>query len=186
METTTTPIAFSYAEENTDHVPMKYWGKDHWTALALVEHDLFNVGKFKVLWDPRLRMGRHHHALVVDPEEMEDERGRRLNSWGPNYADSWGPNYADLSKFPTRLNDGRVVPDHDDWDCLEDALVEGLLQALDMSDNPIPQSVVSQYGIWPFNKLRWTEKGHLVVAQLRKHKTEGGNFKHFKYQEEPA
>lgn len=69
-------------------------------------------------------------------------------------------------KYPTRLNDGTERRDHDDWLCLEDAEHEGFVEILGT-------------GVFPVYKL--TDKGHSVLAALRKHKAQGKNFGEFRW-----
>jgi hypothetical protein len=81
---------------------------------------------------------------------------------GPNGPDAGAPITPDLG---TRLRDGTVVPDHDDWDCVEDLLAAGLLTAIPDPDHP------DRWGI-----IRLTPAGQEHVAALRVHKQQGGTW----------
>ena len=57
-------------------------------------------------------------------------------------------------------------PDYDEWDCLEDAEAEGLIENVGTGINPI---------------YRMTDRGNEVAGLLRSHKSNGGSFSNFKY-----
>lgn len=67
----------------------------------------------------------------------------------------------------SRLADGSVIPDHDDWACVQDMAQAGLL-------------TVGADGVQPGAKLRLSALGHKVTALLREHKAAGGLFATFK------
>ncbi len=64
-------------------------------------------------------------------------------------------------EYGTRLNNKKEIFYHDDWDCVYDAEKEKLVNIKD-------------------NKVTFTEYGYHILASLRKHKSEGGNFSNFK------
>lgn len=64
-------------------------------------------------------------------------------------------------KYGTRLNNGEEIFHHDDWDCIFDAEKEKIVKI----EN---------------NKVKFTDYGYSILAQLRKHKSEGGSFSDFK------
>jgi hypothetical protein len=62
-------------------------------------------------------------------------------------------------EFPTRLNDGTFVQEHDDWNCLEDCHDAGLL---DLTESPKIQLTV--YGWQIASRLRqWRASGKPVA-----------------------
>ena len=65
----------------------------------------------------------------------------------------------------TRLNNGTVVEGHDDWCCVQDMEAAGIV-----SGEPLEPGAV----------LHLSEAGTALVAELRKHKADGGTFANFK------
>lgn len=76
----------------------------------------------------------------------------------------------DSSEYPTRLNNGNIS-NHDDWDCLEDAIREELLEEI---------------GKGKTKSYKLTSFGMIVAGQLRTHKMNGGNFGDFRYQSDSS
>jgi hypothetical protein len=72
-------------------------------------------------------------------------------------------------KYPTRLNNNSKVLAHDDWSCIKDMEREGLVEWNGTGINPV---------------FKLTKKGHVVCAELRKHKADGGYFANFEPQPE--
>jgi hypothetical protein len=119
-------------------ISMKEWGKDHWSTFAYVE-DLAVNGKGLAVPDHRrMRTNKKTHPFMR--------------------------NDVDGSMYPTRLKT-REVKKHDDWDCIEDMISEGLI-------------TYEGTGLNPAYKL--TKLGKEVASLLRKHKQEGKNFGEFK------
>lgn len=66
----------------------------------------------------------------------------------------------------TRLNNGTLIDDHDDWDCLEDLINNDFVKV----------------EVWKNKKLvSLTEKGFNTFIKLRKHRHEGNKLANFKY-----
>lgn len=122
---------------------------------------------------------------------------------------------ADGSRYPTRVKesatpdtDGRYgaveVPDHDDYDCLDDLIAAGLLQPvmptahagkgggwfLDARRRVVttrggdvvrPEFVTGLDEWWLATRAAWTltDVGRQVAAGLRAHQAAGGNFHTF-------
>ena len=76
----------------------------------------------------------------------------------------------DGSGFGIWLRDGVVLPgpDYDGWDCLEDAEREGLIENVGTGFTPV---------------FKMTVLGNKVVSMLRAHKTNGGSFTTFHYED---
>lgn len=72
----------------------------------------------------------------------------------------------DGAEFGIRLKGGEELPgpDYDEWDCFDDLETVGLIQNL---------------GSGLHRAYKFTNFGNIIVGQLRKHKTEGGNFAEF-------
>lgn len=153
------------------HVPMKRFGKDHWSTLGYVEtcvvdkgSDRLNTmtgmtvnssglapngGQLNLL---RMRCNEKRHPLLkmLTPHgsvmKFKPEHSTRLRRY-----------------FSTRAKSREMAQGHDDWDCLQDMERHGLLEII---------STVN--GI-----IVLTAKGLRVAALLRQHKASGGNFADF-------
>jgi hypothetical protein len=124
MKTTDIMAALTKAPEwdlsGVAPVPMARWGKDHWTTFLYV----------KTRWVD--------HRGVLDPEHMRCDRARHLFFYEAKYRTTVFGTDADGGKYPTRLKTetpgqggvwGTVeLFGHDDWDCLNDAVTEGLVE----------------------------------------------------------
>lgn len=114
---------------------MSMFGRDHWSTFAYVE------------------------TLCVDGDGTpEKERMRCLDARHPLHA------HSDSSAYPTRLKDGTTISQHDDWDCVHDLIVAGLMEDVGSAVNPC---------------FRLTPRGFAVAALLRRHKAEDGRYATF-------
>jgi len=130
----------------TERVTPEKFGKDHWSLLAYVE------------------------TLVVDNQPI-DRRRMRCNPTthplltAPYQHKRWEPQWGTRLKgyFDAHDKAAHQLPEHDDWDCLEDLDAAGLVEF---------QTLTS--GI-----VRLTPEGRRVANELREHKQNGGNFASF-------
>lgn len=84
-------------------VPIHLWGRDHWSTLAYIATRCAGKGGQPDKRNMRCHPKRHpHHAHI----------GTRLDS---------AP--------PTRLIGKTNLFDHDDWDCVDDMIAAGLVEA---------------------------------------------------------
>lgn len=114
-------------------VPMHLWGRDHWSTLAYAGHvatGAREIDKDKMRTDEE----RHPHGT-----------GRHKRMFG-----SKGKEY------PTRLRGGTELQDHDDWDCLEDAVAAGLLT----------------WGTWTVPWVVLTDTGLEAFMQIQAHEND--------------
>ncbi len=130
-------------------IPMNKWGKDHWSTLAYLETLAVDKGGWAIPENARMRTNEIRHPHL-------------LGSTG------YSSNALNGSGYPTRLKDGEVK-EHDDWDCMDDAVEEGLIEDVGSGLNRA----------WKFTKL-----GKEVMAKLRQFKMDGGNFKDFVFVKE--
>lgn len=68
------------------------------------------------------------------------------------------------AQYPTRLNDGTEVANHDDFDCMDDMVAEGLIEL-----------------VRGHFEVRLTDLGWQVVSALRQHRAEGLLDKNFRW-----
>ena len=125
-------------------IPMNKWGKDHWSTLMYLETLAVDHKGLAKPVNARMRTNeiRHPH-LLGNPGFSSDA----LNGSG----------------YPTRLNDGEVKG-HDDWDCVDDAIEERLIEDVGTGLNRV---------------YKFTKLGKKVIAELREFKQEGGQFRDF-------
>jgi hypothetical protein len=139
---------------NDKYIPMEHWSKDHWSTLAYVETVIVDCAGFQIGSDARMRSNRRHFRL------MNNECPRPKRSGKPGLGITMGPEHG------TCLKDNIVVPEHDDWMCVQDMAAEGLFT---ISAEDIEPSVV----------LNLSPKGTALVEALRRHKSSGGTFSNF-------
>lgn len=148
------------------------WGKDHWTTLGYLETRCVDHGG-RLLRDHMRTDTRRHPLLVGDTQRRVD--------FGPE-------------KYPTRLFGGAALPDHDDWDCLEDLEAAGLI-TIDRRTYPqghlaVPPGARGKIGGDIHRKwnpmVALTELGARVSGLLRAHKAAGGNFIEFVWTPAPG
>ena len=127
-------------------IPMSLWGKDHWSVFAYVHYLCVNhPGGFG---EP-------------EPEEVQANLNRH-----PQFVLSRFGTVMDGAKWGIRLKDGVELPgpDYDEYDCLDDAEREGLM------DNK---------GTGLHRSYKMTNYGNEVAGELMAHKANGGNFADF-------
>lgn len=144
-------------------VPMEKWGKDHWSLLAYVEDRCVNgraidgVGNVGEIDKRRVRANEQTHPLLA------------VNSSAVKWNESWGSRLRGYFAFADRADPAKAeaagfqLRAHDDWDCLDDLEAAGLVDIL---------SMINGY-------VTMTPKGQAMAAQLREHKTNGGQFASF-------
>lgn len=137
-------------EKTKSGLPLEQFAKDHWSLLAFVETRCVDF-KGQLDYD-RLRCNRDTHSaqFLLRKYPTSTVAGTWKHEWG------------------TRLKDGTVVPEHDDWDCLDDLEAAGLVETLSYIKS----------------NVRLTERGLHVAQQLRVFKAQGGQYKDFQFSEE--
>jgi len=135
--------------EPARHLPMEVWGKDHWSLLAFIECicvDYKGVLDNKRRQNMRCNVARHpllgYWPLGERP--WQSGHGTRLKNY-----------FTDKS---------HQLPEHDDWDCVDDFEGAGLL-------------VNEGSGINPIWKL--TPEGLAITAKFRAFKANGGHYYQF-------
>ena len=131
------------------HIPMNQWGKDHWSTLAYLETLAVENSGLAIPVNARMRTNeiRHPHLVGFTPQGSSALNG---------------------SRYPTRLKEGEVK-EHDDWDCVDDATDEGLIEDVGTGLN---------------RAYKFTKLGKEVMAKLRQFKMDGGNFHSFVFVKE--
>lgn len=133
-------------------VPITFWGRDHWSTLAYLE-----------------TLAVDHKGIATPARNKmrcSAERRPGLVGWTVG-------GLLDGGRYATRLKGAngepewenrRELADHDDWDCVEDAVAAGLL-------------IEGGTGIHPH--YQFTSLGLRVAGELRAHKANGGQFHNF-------
>lgn len=138
------------------------WGQDHWSTLAYLE--AVTVDKGGKIDNDRMRCNPRRHSTLYHGRI----KAARAFSGGME---------AGVFRYPTRLKE-REIPEHDDWDCVDDMIDVGLVRVL---RDELDLHMRFLYG--PFSgttiTVALTELGQEVASQLRRHKANGGNFREF-------
>lgn len=117
-------------------VPLEQFGRDHWSTFAYVEcRAVDNEGT----------IAKHH--MRCDP--LRHPEHAHIN-WSED--------------IPTRLLGGVPLPQHDDWDCIEDLEAANLLTVTGTPRSPL---------------VTLTEFGQHVASQLRAFLASGGSYSTF-------
>ena len=127
-------------------ITMNKWGKDHWSTLMYLETLAVDNKGFAKPVNARMRTNEKRHPHLIGHTFL-------------------GSNALNGSSYPTRLKDG-VVEGHDDWDCVDDAIEERLIEDIGTGLNRL---------------YKLTKLGKEVMAKLREFKQEGGNFRDFDF-----
>lgn len=135
VTTTVTTTTAIVVEE--PRVPIEQWGADHWSTFAYIETRCVDHGGAPDIRHMRCDSDRHpQFAHVVSPGNK---------------------------KYPTRYKGGELT-DHDDWDCMDDCELLGLIE---------------NKGTGLHRVYKLTALGRMVAAQLRQHKMDKGTFATF-------
>jgi hypothetical protein len=129
------------------------FGKDHWSMLAYAQSCCVN-GKegFGTLDNRKMRANEKTHPLLaVNQNSLPLSSG-----WQP----SWGTR---LHGFFEERDAALQLPDHDDWDCLDDLEAAGYLEIVSMVNGFV----------------HMTELGNKVCGLLLAFKANGGQFAQF-------
>ena len=127
--------------------PMSKWGKDHWSTLAYLETLAVDKGGWAIPVNARMRTNEIRHPHL-------------LGNTG------FSSNALNGSGYPTRLKEGEIEG-HDDWDCVDDAIEEELVEDVGTGLN---------------RAYKFTKLGKRVIAKLRQFKMDGGNFGDFVFE----
>jgi hypothetical protein len=152
-----------YTPTDDQRIPLEDWGKDHWSTLAYLETRIVDH-RGRISHDHmRCHAGRHPAMLAAK---------RRVHGTS-----------ADGSAYPTRLRAGRTLPDHDDYDCLDDMIAAGFVTAT-MPPAPAGTLITGLVEAELMTRATYalTEAGQRVVGELRVHKGNGGNYAGFEVQ----
>jgi hypothetical protein len=137
-------------------IPVANWGKDHWSTFAYVETCVVD---HQPLDRDRLRCNSDRHPHLMGHRVAMASLGKWKPEWGTRLKGFFIDGGEDRTK---------QLSDHDDFDCLEDMELAGLIEIM---------SVVNA-------KVMLTPKGIAVAAHLRAHKSRGGHFSNFEFKPE--
>lgn len=147
--------ASSTTVDDTPAVPITAFGKDHWSLLGYIGTCCENRdGGIGELNKERIRCNPESH-----PMHAVRRMGER--TWKPSY----GTRLAGFWKEGGETDPALQLPDHDDWDCLDDLEAAGIIEVLSEANAFV----------------RITEAGLQVYGALCEHKAAGGNFSEFRW-----
>lgn len=134
------------------HVPIELFGKDHWSLLgyigARIENNPTGADGIGEMDRRNLRCNEERHPMHNHHDGWEPKYGTRLKGYFNN----------------GKTNEDWQIPEHDDWDCLDDLEAAGLIT--------VYSEINGFVGINP-------GRGMDIYLQLHKHKVEGGHFATF-------
>lgn len=148
--------------KQTKYVPIDQFGKDHWSTFAYVETlcvDSQTGDGWGHINADRMRTNSKRHPFGGERRALSAE----ARTWGPEH----GTRLRGFWKADRKEDPSRQLQSHDDWDCLEDLEAAGLIFVRSLANGFV----------------RMTELGNTVAAALRKHKTEGGSFADFVWEQ---
>jgi len=137
-------------------IPMEKFGKDHWSLLAYVGCRVVdNEGTIN-----------NEHLRCYPPRHPHYVGYRRAMLDNVTWSDKYGTRLAGFFEAEDGSEDQRNyrLDDHDDWDCLQDLEIAGLVK-------------IHGTGMFPLVAL--TDYGYKIEARLRKHKGDKGQFNGF-------
>lgn len=140
--------ALAKGREANPTIPPAWFGKEHWSLLGYLETRCVDH-----------RIGRGPFASI-DREHLRCDPARH-----PGLTNSANASRPD-AKYKTRLAEWIELPDHDDWDCLDDLETAGLVETGGTGINP---------------SIKMTKLGSEVAGKLREHKANGGQFGEFRW-----
>jgi len=117
-------------------IPIEEFGKDHWSTFAFLE----------------ARCVDDKGVIAIEKMRCDTDRHPGLAHMGSG------------RKYPTILRGGKELPDHDDWDCVDDLEAAGLVEQTGTGLNP---------------RVKLTELGWAVSVRLRAHKAADKRFSEF-------
>lgn len=140
--------------QSVTHVSIERFGKDHWSLLAYIETCCVDSAQEGIgtLDNRRMRCHPKHPKQHI---VVHGAGGGWQESYGTRLRGFFGP---DNQTHPEHR-----LPDHDDWDCLDDIEAAGLVEVLNVANGFV----------------RMTPAGIEVAAALRKHKALGGTLASF-------
>ena len=139
--------------------PVSKFGKDHWSMLGYIETCCVDGrGGIGTLDKRRMKCNEKTHSLHA-------VNSHSVASW----KESNGTRLAGYFDFPRRsfvdeaISAGFLLPDHDDWDCMNDLEAAGFVEVISEANGHV----------------RMTKEGSRVSGLLREHKSNGGMFAGF-------
>lgn len=163
------------------------FGKDHWSTFAYLETRI--VDHKGTIAHAQMRCHATRHPIMLAA------KSGIMSASG-----------ADGSQYPTILAEGEL-PNHDDFDCIDDLIAAGLLEVhmpalapyndvmtfIDAYGSPIrddegmladPDFATGLTELWlcTYATFSLTERGWQVASQLRQHRARHGSFTGFRMQ----
>jgi len=130
----------SVADNSTPPIAIERWGKDHWSTLAYLETRCV---------DYRGELDPQHMRCDLDRNPLQGNRGTHMSR---------------NQRHPTILKGGDEVKGHDDWECVWDMIMAGLVQNNGTDTCPM-------YSL--------TDEGWEMTQAMRRFHAGGGNYANF-------
>lgn len=139
--------------QDMNEVPIEDFGKDHWSLLGYIEYRCAN------------------HDGILDGDHLRINTERHLRHPPKNHALSgawnidWGTRLKGFFLEGNKQDKTRLLPTHDDMDCLEDLEAAGMIVIHDIFEG----------------QVELTELGKKYAGALKIFKENGGTFATFDY-----
>lgn len=162
-------VGRSAASPQETRIGVEQFGKDHWSLLAYIETLVVDgmatggtVGRagsrraprsVGIIDRDRVRCNPQRHPLLLGPRQTIDF------GWKPE----WGTRLRGYFDAPDDQRAALRLPDHDDWDCLEDLDAAGLVEFVTLTSGGV----------------LLTKAGFAMATRRRAHKASGGSFATF-------
>lgn len=146
-------------------VSMNQWGKDHWSLLAYVESVCVESPRQVEMNGKKISVGNLGHNRMRTNATTHP----LLSGTGLAWKTTWGTRLKGFFELEGREDPtvaeaaGLQLTTHDDWDCLDDLGIAGLVDILSLANG------------W----VTITPEGLALAARLREHKANGGVFATF-------
>lgn len=137
---------------NNPYIPISNWARDHWSVLLYLKSCDLNKGG--IVDNRRMRVNPRLHRKFTTSTQM-------VIPGGPS---------------DTKLRDGSVAANHDDWSCLEDMVKAGVLRAYFRV-----KSKSSAFNCLEA-RVSLTERGWSIVQSLERFKSRHGSYEEFTYE----
>lgn len=131
------------------------FGKDHWSLLSYVEDLCVNgKGGAGAISRSHMRCNPEKHPILSCG-----------NQWSPRYSTRLKNffQFEERDDYAKACDAGVQINGHDDWDCLDDLEEAGYIEIISLVNGAVLM----------------TDRGRAISAELRNHKSKGGQFATF-------
>lgn len=141
---------------STQSVGIRQFSKDHWSLLLMVALLCVEGNGIGTIKPQTMRCDPDRHPLLSCNNPWKPEYGTRLQS----FFDEGKEKNADVDAM---IEQGHLLTEHDDWDCLNDLEEAGLVEIISLVNYTV----------------RITQKGFTLSHLINQHKLNAGKLNNF-------